>query len=88
MHSYKGTLTNITYQQLVKLFGQPFFDLCDDKTQVEWEVSIPNDFGGTDSFSIYDWKQNKHYTLLTEWNVAGSQHVSFFTLEDFILKHI
>jgi hypothetical protein len=58
--SLKG-YTAATYNQLVKVLGEPTFNTPsgDDKTQVEWVVKYRNNY-----FTVYDWKTyDREYTL-------------------------
>ena len=78
--SLKG-YTAATYNQLVKVLGEPTFNTPsgDDKTQVEWVVKFRNNY-----FTVYDWKTyDREYTLneLTIFHI-GSKIDAF----DFIVK--
>lgn len=51
---FSQTIT-ATYNQLVKVFGEPTWDYSDDgKVSSEWELELED---GT-VFTIYDWKEN------------------------------
>ena len=78
--SLKG-YTAATYNQLVKVLGEPTFNTPsgDNKTQVECVVKFRNKY-----FTVYDWKTyDREYTLneLTIFHI-GSKIDAF----DFIVK--
>ena len=66
-----GDLTNVHYEELSELFGEPTYtaESFDGKIQVEWVIEF-NDR----HFTIYDWKTyNREYTLneLLTWSIGG-----------------
>lgn len=68
--SNKGYI-KATYNQLVKVLGEPTFDTPsgDDKVQKEWVVEFKGNV-----FTIYDWKTfDPEYTMtkLDEFNIGG-----------------
>jgi len=69
--SYRGTLTNTSYETLIQSFGLPTYT-CEvggaDKVQVEWQIQFDDGAVAT----IYDWKQvGTSPRMITEWNVGG-----------------
>ena len=74
-----ATLTNITYDDLVRNFGVPSINQpsYDDKVQVEWVFEFDNNI-----YTVYDWKTyDRNYTLqeLNHWSIGGKDiDYSFF----------
>lgn len=73
--SLRGIL-NITYADLVRVFGRPDPELCDgDKTDAEWIIMSPSGIIAT----IYNYKDGRNYlgkaglpkTRITEWHIGG-----------------
>lgn len=67
----QGYLQDMTYNQLVEIFGEPTFDepSGDEKIQREWVIQHDGVY-----FTIYDWKTyDLEYTMnsLTCFNVGG-----------------
>jgi len=58
--------TPVSYDTLVKVFGEPTFLSDGSKTRAEWNGKI-------DSlpFSIYDWKKAGSVETVTDWNIGG-----------------
>ena len=80
--SLKGYV-NATYDQLVRVLGEPTFDepSGDNKTQVEWVVKYKDPYGGVNLYTIYDWKTfDRNYTLnqLNRFNVGGKRSAHDF----------
>ena len=76
-----GKLVGYTYNQLVKVLGEPTFNevSSDSKVQKEWVIK-----DGNDVFTIYDWKTyDEQYTMneLSIWNIGGKSYAG-----DFIYK--
>jgi hypothetical protein len=81
-----GTITDITYNDLVNILGQPTYNepSGDNKTQVEWTIEFEGNL-----FYIYDWKTyNREFTLngLEIWNIGGNTDPS--KLIDFIKSRL
>jgi len=67
-----ATLKNVTYDDLVRNFGEPSINTPsgDDKVQVEWVFANDGKV-----FTIYDWKTfDRNYTLqeLNHWSIGGA----------------
>ena len=77
----QGTI-NTSYDRLVELFGEPTRgESGDGKVQVEWAVKF-ND--GTLA-TIYDWKEDKTASAVTEWHVGGyTQHALYNVIDEVI----
>ena len=67
-----GTLNQVTYRELLNIFGPPTYypeDSADGKVKFEWVL-----FNGKDVFTVYDYKTyDEDYTRneLTTWSVGG-----------------
>ena len=65
-----------TYENIVKAFGEPFFNKGGYKTDAEWAI----EFDDGEIATIYNWKNGKNYCgddgteikLITDWNVGGN----------------
>ena len=70
--SLQGYLRNVSYQQLVDIFGVPNSDGDGYKTDVEWEGEVNGNV-----FTIYNWKNGPNYCgygnvqEITDWNIGG-----------------
>lgn len=77
--SFQGYV-NAHYCQLVEIFGEPYTDLDNHKTDVEWIVSTP--YGPA---TIYNYKNSYSYLGLSglkldeidEWHVGGKNKQSY-----------
>lgn len=87
--SRQGTL-NITYQQLVHLFGKPgCYD--DYKSDAEWIMDINGH-----TITIYNYKNGKNYlgskgtptSKITDWNVGGHNRTDYDILIAYIVFKI
>ncbi len=74
--TYLQGYVKATYEQLLKAFGSPHMDQCDNyKTDVEWAFKFADGTVAT----IYNWKNGKNYlgeeglelNDIDEWNVGG-----------------
>ncbi len=59
-----------TYDDLVKLFGNPKEGSCDGKTTCEWII----EFEDATVATIHDWKVNFTSRDLYYWSVGGHSH--------------
>ena len=78
--SRKGYI-NCTYQDLVRVLGEPTYPEAsgDDKVQKEWVVAYNGEV-----FTVYDWKTyDEEYTMneLDQFHVGGKTNASDFILE-------
>lgn len=84
--SFQGYV-NAHYSQLVEMFGEPYTDLDNHKTDVEWIVSTP--YGPA---TIYNYKNGYSYLGLSglkldeidEWHIGGKNAESY----EWILQHV
>lgn len=77
--SLAGYIYGVTYEQLVKAFGEPVYkpeDSGDGKVNFEWVFKFNEEV-----FTLYDWKTyDVEYTTnqLTKWNIGGKTHAGEF----------
>ena len=72
----------VTYDQLVKTFGEPNYGPA-DKTQVEWVVKFINEFDEEVIATIYDWKcYGIRPEDVTYWSVGGYKQEAFGLVKD------
>ena len=79
-----GKMPDVTYEQLVRTFGEPNYGPSGDgKTQVEWVVKFINEFDEEILATIYDWK---HYETrpedVTYWSVGGHKQEALWLVQD------
>lgn len=70
--SYQGTYMT-TYDDLVRVFGEPTCKGDGDKTTVEWIIKFDD---GTIA-TIYDWKYGHTPKDFTEWNIGGKNRKAY-----------
>lgn len=69
--SFKGYLENASYEDIVRVFGQPDPDTaetCDGKIRAEWIGRILGMI-----FTIYDYKDDRPLDKLREWHIGGKE---------------
>ena len=72
--SYQGKI-DITYQELVGIFGEPGGGSADGKIDAEWDIQFDDGTVAT----IYNWKNGKSYlgdygravSDITDWHIGG-----------------
>ena len=73
-----GCLRNVSYHELVELFGEPNGKNDTGKGSIEWIGQIDGEV-----FTIYDWKVDDIYENL-EWNVGAHKASAYWDLLEFI----
>ena len=66
-----GYVCNVTYNDLVKMFGEPILgQSMDQKVNYEWVLKQ-----GDNVFTIYDWKRDKSDSrnIAEIWNLGGKK---------------
>jgi len=80
-----ATLTNITYDDLVRNFGVPSINQpsYDDKVQVEWVFEFENNI-----YTIYDWKTYPHFSTAPgyRWHIGGFNYEAVAAVSEYINK--
>lgn len=82
----RGSLGDVPYSVLVKLFGEPeLIQEPEDKVDCEWALFLTDEDGDVHVVTIYNWKDGYNYCgsegkpvhLITEWNIGGlSSHAA------------
>tara|TARA_Y100001958_G_C20769838_1_gene246213 strand:+ start:248 stop:547 length:300 start_codon:yes stop_codon:yes gene_type:complete len=90
--TYLQGYVKATYEQLLKAFGSPHMDQCDNyKTDVEWAFKFADGTVAT----IYNWKNGYNYlgeaeglklNNITEWHVGGFNQKAVARVIDAIEK--
>jgi hypothetical protein len=78
MSCLQGTI-NVTYGELVKIFGIPNCETDGYKTDAEWRLEIDDE-----EIYIYNWKNGKNYCGkdglavedITDWHIGGGSPVA------------
>lgn len=68
--SRKGTLSNVPYDEIVNVFGNPswFSDDEGSKVQAEWDIRFDNGVRA----SIYDYKSLMPLNSILNWSIGGN----------------
>jgi hypothetical protein len=79
----QGTI-NASYDRLVETFGEPVRftpEQTDGKVQVEWAMKFTDGTLAT----IYDWKEEKTASAVTEWHVGGhTEHALYNVIDEVV----
>lgn len=79
--SFQGTI-NTSYDRLVETFGSPTTtSSLDGKTQVEWHLKFEDGVIAT----IYDWKEDGHFSGVSEWHIGGVTQAAVFNVVDCVV---
>lgn len=89
--SLQGELINVTYDELVKVFGEPNSKGDEYKIDVEWEGSLNGK-----PFTIYNWKTGKNYLgakgedvrNITNWNIGGNSKDIARAVKQYFSQHV
>ena len=76
--SFHHTVIKASYDDIVKVFGEPAFTGEGDKVQAEWEGTIDGKV-----FTIYDYKEEQPAVSVTNWHVGGKEKAT----TDAVLAH-
>lgn len=80
----------LSYNDLVRMFGEPHFEGIGDKTTTEWTIEYQRYDAEWDEhsygvFTIYDWhfarNLNDNYAK-TRWNIGGKNINDYFAFAD------
>ena len=77
-------LDGVTYEQLVRTFGEPNFGPSgDDKVQAEWLIEFTNEFGEKVIATIYDYKQyGTPVEQINYWSIGGFKAEAGWLVKD------
>ena len=86
-----GSLNDVSYRELINIFGQPTFnqESGDFKVQMEWAIEV-NDGDKVYILRIYDWKtydRNYTKTKLNTWSIGGNDDGNPYLLKSFVHTH-
>ena len=88
--SKRGTLIDVPYSVLVRLFGEPeLIQAPEDKVDCEWMLIVTDEDGEQHVVPIYNWKDGYNYCgahgkpvhLITEWNIGGDSFAGAYLIE-------
>ncbi len=86
-----GTLHDVSYTELIEIFGTPTHnrESGDFKVQMEWVIEV-NDGDKVYNLRIYDWKtydRNYTKTKLNTWSIGGNEKANPYLLKSFVHTH-
>ena len=89
---------DMSYRELVNLFGEPQGESPDGKVAAEWHLSIFDASSGGNGpekafVTIYNYKTGKNYSKdgldverIRDWHVGGKAKADFWALEQYIAQ--
>ena len=90
--SYLQGHQDASYDELVRLFGEPNSSGDGDKVRFEWVVSFDVYYDGDPTFqtaTIYDWKEDDdvaRHVPSYDWHIGGHSKESYHLISDLILN--
>lgn len=75
-------LLNADFQDLVKVFGAPTFEMYPDKCQVTWALETPLGVA-----TIYDWKEPVKAQDVRVWHIGGHDQPVAEYIQDYFNKY-
>lgn len=87
-----GSLNDISYHELIDIFGQPTYnqESGDSKVQMEWVIKVVDADKNEYQLAIYDWKTyDREYTenYLRTWSIGGNDKGNPYLLKSFVMLH-
>lgn len=89
--SLQGYLEDVSFWDLVDIFGEPDGPSGDGKSQVNWSIRFEQtidefDLEGvmTNTATIYDWKTDEPLSEIRKWNIGGNSQSDYQVLIDYI----
>jgi len=89
----QGYLEDVSFWELVDIFGEPEGPSGDGKTRVNWSIKFEQeidelDLNGTitNTVTIYDWKTDEPINEVRKWNVGGNDIVDYNVLKAYVEK--
>lgn len=93
--SLQGYLENVSFWELLEIFGQPEGPSGDGKTRVNWSIKFEQkidqlDLEGvvTNTATIYDWKTDEPINEVRKWNVGGNDVTDFDVLNNYVREQL
>ena len=89
--SLQGYLEDVSFWELVDIFGEPEGPGGDGKTRVNWSIKMEQklnsfDMEGkvTNIATIYDWKTDEPINEVRRWNIGGNSSLDYTVLDDYV----
>ena len=89
--SLQGYLENVSFWELMEIFGEPEGPSGDGKTRVNWSIKLENKIDQFDLegviyniATIYDWKNTDDILEVSKWNVGGNNQSDYLALQDYV----
>lgn len=93
--SLQGYLEDVSFWELVDIFGEPEGPSGDGKTRVNWSIKLEQKINGfdiegtvTNTATIYDWKTDEPINEVRTWNVGGNVPFDFITLNSYVQEQL
>jgi len=84
----QGYVYDITYDELVKIFGKPSYQTTDSgysdsgtKVHTEWNIVFDNPY---EVATIYDWKSDINPAKQTDWHIGGHDKNAVHRIDKYI----
>jgi len=86
--SLQGYLENVSFWELIDIFGEPEGPSGDGKTRVNWSIKFEQDDSPAQTATIYDWKTDEPLSEVRKWNVGGNDVTDFDVLNSFVQQKL
>ena len=93
--SLQGYLENVSFWELIDIFGEPDGPSADYKTRANWSIKFEQKIDELDLegelknvATIYDWKSTEEITEVRKWNVGGYDKCDYLALQDYVNKRL
>ena len=85
MSSLQGYLDDVSFWELVDIFGEPTErDSADGKSRVGWSIRLADSDEKVNIATIYDWKSDEPINEIRRWNVGGYNTSDFLVLNGYV----
>lgn len=83
--SLMGQIEDVTYEELVNIFGEPSFGPTEDnKVQAGWAIQFDDGLIAT----IYDWKNyGVPIEVVQSWHIGGHKKIAAERIKDIIIEY-
>ena len=89
--SLQGYLEDVSFWELIDIFGEPERDSGDGKTRVNWSIRFESKIDELEldgvinnTATIYDWKTDEPLNEIRKWNVGGLSTSDFLVLNSYV----
>ena len=93
--SLQGYLENVSFWELMDIFGEPEGPGGDGKTRVNWSIKLEQKVDELELegelknvATIYDWKNTDDILEVRKWNVGGYEQSDYLALQDYVNKRL